>query len=113
MKKIEAYIKEIKKREVIERLHKIDGLTGLSITRIEGYGRSRAQDKPIHVVDTPVDDTVHVRLDIVCSENIVQIVLDAIEQGAHTGLRSDGKIYVSTIDTAIRISTGDRGDSAV
>ncbi|MGL1901713.1 MAG: P-II family nitrogen regulator [Fibrobacterales bacterium] len=113
MKKIEAYIKEIKKREVIERLHKIDGLTGLSITQVESYGRSRQSDEPIHIVDTPLDDTVHVRLDIVCSDLILQRVIDAIENGAHTGLRSDGKIYVSNIDIAIRIGTGERGDSAV
>ncbi len=113
MKKIEAYIKENKKHSVIEALHIIEGLTGVSFSSVEGYGRERNDEGPVRIVDTTITTEMHLRLDVVCNDSIADAVIEAIEKGAHTGLRSDGKIYVYTVTDAIRISTGERGEGAV
>ena len=113
MKKIEAYIKKHRLDEVIERLHVVDGLTGASVQEIKGFGRTRGQGEPVHIVDNTINWKPHVKLEIFCSEAIKDQVIEAIVQGAHTGLRADGKIYVSSVEDAIRISTKERGAAAV
>jgi len=113
MKKIEAYIKTHRLQEVIERLHVIDGLSGVSIHDMQGFGRTRESDAPVHIVDTAINAQPHVKIEIFCLNEIKDQVIDAIMEGAHTGLRADGKIYVSSVDEAIRISTRERGETAV
>lgn len=113
MKKIEAYIKAHRLQDVIERLHVVDGLTGVSIHDIKGFGRIRADDEPVRIVDTAINDVPHVKIEIFCATEIADQVIDAILKGAHTGLRADGKIYVTPVEEAIRISTGERGTAAV
>lgn len=113
MKKVEAYIKEHRLHEVIERLHVIEGLTGVSIHEIRGFGRTRGSDEPVRIVDNAVNWVPHVKLEIFCADALVERVVGAIEQAAHTGLRADGKVYVSPVDEAVRISTGERGEQAV
>lgn len=113
MKKIEAYIKKHRLHEVIERLHLIEGLTGVSIHEIQGFGRTRGRDEPMRIVDNAVNWVPHLKLEIFCTAALKDRVLDAIVDGAHTGLRADGKIYVSNVDDAVRISTRERGEAAV
>lgn len=113
MKKIEAYIKTHRLNEVIERLHMIEDLTGVSVHEITGFGRTRGQDEPVRIVDNTVNWIPHVKLEIFCSEKIKDQVINAIVEGAHTGLRADGKIYVSQVEDAIRISTKERGEAAI
>jgi nitrogen regulatory protein PII len=113
MKKVEAYIKRHQLSEVIERLHAIETLTGVSINEIRGFGRTRGKNGPVHIVDTTIDTTRHVKVEVFCSDEIKEQVIRAILDGAHTGLRADGKIYVTTIEDAVRISTKERGNSAV
>jgi len=98
VKKIEAYIKRQRLAAVIERLHGLAGLTGVSVFDIHGFGRSRGESEPG---------------EIVCRDELVEIVISAIQAGAHTGLRADGKVYVSPVEDAVRISTGERGETAV
>jgi nitrogen regulatory protein PII len=113
MKKIEAYIKSHRLTEVVERLHTIDGLTGLSVHDIKGFGRTRGKDEPVRIVDNTISWVPHVKLEIFCLERLAEVVIDAILEGAHTGLRADGKIYVSPVDDAVRISTRERGEKAI
>ncbi len=113
MKKIEAYIKTHRLQEVIERLHVIDGLSGVSIYDMQGFGRTRESDEPVRIVDTAINGLPHVKIEIFCLNEIKDQVIDAIMEGAHTGLRADGKIYVSSVEEAIRISTREHGESAV
>ena len=113
MKKIEAYVKSQRTWEVIELLHEIEGLTGVSITGVKGFGRTRKKGESIHIVDTSIDQVSHVKIEIFCKDDVADGVVAAIQRGAHTGLRADGKIYVSHIEDAIRISTGERGENAV
>lgn len=78
MKKIEAYIKNHRLNEVIERLHILDGLSGVSIHEIKGFGRTRGQDESIRIVDNAINWVSHVKLEIFCSEEIKDQVINAI-----------------------------------
>ena len=113
MKKIEAYIKTPRLDEVIERLHVIDNLTGVSVHEIKGFGRTRGKDEPVRIVDNTINWVPHVKLEVFCSDELKDQVIDAIVEGAHTGLRADGKIYVSPVEDAVRISTRERGEIAI
>ena len=106
MKQIQAYIKEHKLNSVISSLRKIENISGLSVIERKGYGLGWLTDSELEMFSG-------VKLEIFCHDSVVDEVVSAIEKAAHTGLKGDGKIYVSTIDQAIRISTGDRGIDAV
>ena len=113
MKEIKAYIKPHKLAEVTLALHQIEGLTGMSVTDGRGFGRSRGKDARYRIVEGPVAYVPHVRIEVVCHDERVDEIVSIIERTVHTGLRGDGKIYVTNVETAVRISTGERGESAV
>ena len=113
MKKIEAYIKSHRLTDVVEQLHTIEGLTGVSVHEIKGFGRTRGEDEPVRIVDNTVNWVPHVKLEIFCLDEVASSVIDAILEGAHTGLRADGKIYVSPVEDAVRISTREHGRKAI
>lgn len=113
MKKITAYIKTHKLSPVTLALHKIEGLTGMSVTDVRGFGRGRAREAPHTIREDLVDFIAHVKLEIFCHDVWVEEIVQAIRRQAHTGLRGDGKIYIASIDDAMRISTGERGEAAV
>ena len=113
MKKIEAYIKSHRLIDTIEELHTIEGLTGVSVHEIRGFGRTRGEDRPVRIVDNTLDSEPHVKVEVFCRDDLSETVVAAILKGAHTGLRADGKIYISRVTDAVRISTGERGPGAV
>lgn len=113
MKQIVAYIKPHKLAEVTLALHKTEGLSGMSVTDIRGFGRTRAKDAPDRIVHELVDFVPVVRLEIVCRDELVGDLSRVIQAAAHTGLRGDGKIFVLPVESAQRIGSGDTGDSAV
>ena len=113
MKKVEAYFKSHRLIEVVEELHTIEGLTGVSVHDIKGFGRTRENGEHVRIVDNTIDWEPHVKMEIFCLDELVEAVIAAILKGAHTGLRADGKIYVSPVEGAVRISTGDRGKPAI
>ncbi len=113
MKEIKAYIKSHKLSEVALALHKVEGLAGMSVTRVQGFGRSKAEDAPHSSVRDLEDFVQHVKIEIVCRDDFVDEIVSTIEKTAHTGLRGDGKIYISSVENAIRIETAERGESAV
>ena len=80
---------------------------------VRGFGRGKAKDAPHRIVEDLVDYIPHVKIEIVCADDKVAEVVSVIEKTAYTGLRGDGKIYISTIDDAVRIQTGERGGAAV
>lgn len=108
MKEIKAYIKPHKLSAVTLELHKVEGLTGMSVVDVRGFGRSRKNSQQNGAVNEFVDYVRHVKIEIVCSDDMVDEVVSTIEKTAHTGLRGDGKIYVSSIEAAVRIETGER-----
>lgn len=113
MKEIKAYIKPHKLSQVTHALHQVAGLTGMSVIDVRGFGRSRAKDYPKKGIAGLVDYVPHVKIEVVCADDLAESVITTIEKTAYTGLRGDGKIYVSTVENAVRIETGERGESAV
>lgn len=108
MKQIQAYIKKHKLNNVVRGLRKVQGVTGLSVINRDGYGRGWATDNI-----SEQDSWTGVKLEVFCSDDVVETIVTVIEQEAHTGLKGDGKIYISSIEQAVRISTGERGETAV
>ncbi len=113
MKHIIAYVKPHKLSKVTLALHKVEGLTGMSVLDVRGFGRTKAKDEPHRIVEDLVDYVPHIKIEIFCKDELTEEIVTTIREKAHTGLRGDGKIYISTVDDAIRISTGERGINAV
>jgi nitrogen regulatory protein P-II 1 len=112
MKEVRAYIKPHRLSEVIAALYRIEGLTGASVVHAHGFGRTRSPDAEGGSDGFGFGEP-HEKIEVVCKDTLTEDVVAAIEQAAHTGLRGDGKIYVSTVEEAVRIATGERGDLAV
>ncbi len=113
MKEIKAYIKPHKLSDVTLALHQLKGLTGMSVIDVRGFGHTRGTEAHHRTIDDLEDYVPHVKIEIICQDGLVENIISTIEKAAHTGLHGDGKIYVSEVDDAIRISTGERGDKAV
>jgi nitrogen regulatory protein P-II 1 len=112
MKEIKAYIKPHMLSKVTRALQKIEGLTGMSVTDIRGFGRGRAKGAPRGDNDL-LDYSLRMKIEIFCKDEFVEEIVSLIEKTAHTGLRGDGKICVSPVEFAVRISTGERGEKAL
>ncbi len=112
MKKIEAIIKPFKLDEVKEALHEV-GIKGITVTEAKGFGRQKGHTEIYRGAEYVVDFLPKVKVEVVLDDNLVERAIEAIQQAAHTGRIGDGKIFVSAIDEAIRIRTGERGADAV
>ena len=112
MKKIEAIIKPFKLDEVKEALHEI-GLQGITVTEAKGFGRQKGHTELYRGAEYVVDFLPKVKLEIVLEDEQVERAVEAIQRAAHTGRIGDGKIFVASIEEAIRIRTGERGAEAI
>jgi nitrogen regulatory protein P-II 1 len=112
MKKIEAIIKPFKLDEVKEALHEV-GLKGITVVEAKGFGRQKGHTELYRGAEYVVDFLPKVKIEIVLEDNQVERAIEAIQDAARPGRIGDGKIFVSTIDEAIRIRTGERGPEAV
>ena len=112
MKKIEAIIKPFKLDEVKEALHEV-GLKGITVVEAKGFGRQKGHTELYRGAEYVVDFLPKVKIEIVLEDSQVERAIDAIQEAARTSRIGDGKIFVSTIDEAIRIRTGERGAEAV
>ena len=112
MKKIEAVIKPFKLDEVKEALHDI-GIQGITVLEAKGFGRQKGHTELYRGAEYVVDFLPKVKIEVVVDEAMCERVVDAIQQAAQTGRIGDGKIFISSIDEAIRIRTGERGSDAV
>tara|TARA_A100001037_G_scaffold227181_1_gene205151 strand:+ start:1541 stop:1879 length:339 start_codon:yes stop_codon:yes gene_type:complete len=112
MKKIEAVIKPFKLDEVKDALHEI-GLKGITVTEAKGFGRQKGHTELYRGAEYVVDFLPKVKIEIVLEDNMLERAVEAIRQAAHTGRIGDGKIFVSTIEEAIRIRTGETGAEAI
>lgn len=108
MKQIQAYIKKHKLNDVVLALRKVPGITGLSVINRDGFGQGWAKGEI-----TEQDSWTGVKVEVFCVDDVFENVVTAIEQSAHTGLKGDGKIYISSVEQAVRISSGERGEGAV
>jgi nitrogen regulatory protein P-II 1 len=112
MKKIEAIIKPFKLDEVKEALHEV-GLQGLTVTEAKGFGRQKGHTELYRGAEYVVDFLPKVKIELVIEDNLVERAVEAIQQAAHTGRIGDGKIFIYTVEEAIRIRTGERGNDAI
>jgi len=112
MKKIEAVIKPFKLDEVREALAEI-GVTGLTVTEVKGFGRQKGHTELYRGAEYVVDFLPKVKVEVVVPDDRLDSVTEAIVKAARTGKIGDGKIFVSPIEHAIRIRTGEQDDAAV
>lgn len=103
MKEIKAYIKAFKRDAVTRALHEIEGLQGASFSIVLGFGRGKAESSG-HSPDNDITgSSKHVKVEVVCEDALEAQVVDAIHRAAHTGLRGDGRIFVSDVGRSLRI----------
>jgi len=112
MKKIEAIIKPFKLEEVKDALGEL-GIEGMTVTEVKGFGRQKGHTEIYRGSEYTVDFLPKIKLEIVAPDERVDSAVAAIVKGAKTGKIGDGKVFVSTIEEAIRIRTDERGDKAV
>ncbi len=112
MKKIEAIIKPFKLDDVKEALHEI-GLQGMTVIDARGFGRQKGHTELYRGAEYVVDFLPKVKIELVVDENRVEEAVEAIRKAAHSGRIGDGKIFISPVETAIRIRTGETGDDAI
>ena len=112
MKKIEAIIKPVKLDEVKQRLTSA-GITGMTISEVKGFGRQKGHTELYRGAEYVVDFLPKVKIEIVLGDDMVEKAIDAIRRAAQTGRIGDGKIFVSNIEEAIRIRTGESGIDAI
>jgi nitrogen regulatory protein PII len=112
MKKIEAIIKPFKLDEVKDALNQI-GLKGITVLEAKGFGRQKGHTELYRGAEYVVDFLPKVKIELIIEDEMVEKAVEAIRSAAHTGRIGDGKIFVSQIEEAIRIRTGERGDAAV
>ena len=112
MKKIEAIIKPFKLDEVKEALNEV-GLQGITVTEAKGFGRQKGHTELYRGAEYVVDFLPKVKIEVVLPDDMVEPALEAIKDSARTGRIGDGKIFVTTIEEAVRIRTGERGAEAI
>lgn len=112
MKKIEAIIKPFKLDEVKEALQDV-GIQGLSVIEVKGFGRQKGHTELYRGAEYVVDFLPKVKIEVVLDDDMVDQAIEAIVDAAKTDKIGDGKIFVSTVEQAIRIRTGESGSDAL
>ena len=112
MKKIEAVIKPFKLEEVKDALAEI-GIEGMTVTEVKGFGRQKGHTEIYRGSEYTVDFLPKIKLDIVVDDDNVEAATKAIIDAAKTGKIGDGKVFISTIEEAVRIRTDEKGSEAL
>ena len=112
MKKIEAIIKPFKLEEVKDALAEI-GIEGMTVTEVKGFGRQKGHTEIYRGSEYTVDFLPKIKLEIAVPDGNLEAAIKAVTDSAKTGKIGDGKIFVSTIEEAIRIRTNETGDEAL
>jgi len=113
MKEIKAIIRPSRLLEVTEELHAIEGLPGVTISEIKGFGKGRARNAQDKIVYEMVEFMPRIQLEVVVNDEMVDEVVNVIQKHAHTGNTGDGKIFVSTVEEIVKIRTNERGRDAI
>ena len=112
MKKIDAIIKPFKLADVKDALTEI-GVTGMTVTEVKGFGRQKGHTEIYRGSEYTVDFLPKIKVEVVLPDEQVKEAVDAIVKAAKTGKIGDGKVFITTIENAVRIRTGEVGDQAV
>jgi nitrogen regulatory protein P-II 1 len=112
MKKIEAIIKPFRLENVKASLAEI-GVNGMTILEVKGFGRQKGHTETYRGSEYAVDFIPKIKIELVVDDEAVEQAMDAIIGAARTGKIGDGKVFVSTLDQAVRIRTGEKGEEAI
>ena len=112
MKKIEAIIKPFKLDEIKDALQELN-LQGITVTEVKGFGRQKGHTELYRGAEYVVDFLPKIKIELVLDDGLVERAVEAISRAAYTGRIGDGKIFISPIEDAIRIRTGERGLDAI
>ncbi|MCE2835545.1 MAG: P-II family nitrogen regulator [Cyanobacteriota bacterium] len=112
MKKIEAIIRPFKLEDVKIALVSA-GIVGMTVTEVRGFGRQKGQVERYRGSEFTVEFLQKLKLEIVVDDDRVDTVINAIQEAARTGEIGDGKIFITSVDSVLRIRTGDRDSSAI
>lgn len=112
MKKIEAIIKPFKLDDLKQVLQEL-GIKGMTVTEVKGFGRQKGHTELYRGAEYVVDFLPKVKIEVVVKDDIVQRAVEAIAGAAKTGQIGDGKIFVSSLEEALRIRTGETGEDAI
>ena len=112
MKKIEAIIKPFKLDEVKDKLNEL-GVQGITVTEVKGFGRQKGHTELYRGAEYVVDFLPKIKMEIVLADSQAEDVVSAIAKTAQTGRIGDGKIFITNLEEAVRIRTGERGGDAI
>ena len=112
MKKIEAIIKPFKLDEVKDKLNEL-GVQGITVTEVKGFGRQKGHTELYRGAEYVVDFLPKIKMEIVLADSQAEDVVSGIVKAAQTGRIGDGKIFITNLEEAIRIRTGERGEDAI
>ncbi len=112
MKKIEAIIKPFKLEEVKDALSEI-GIEGMTVSEVKGFGRQKGHTEIYRGSEYTVDFLPKIKVELVVADGQKDAAISAIVKAAKTGKIGDGKVFVSTVEEAIRIRTDEKGDAAI
>ena len=112
MKLVTAVVKPFKLEDVKQALSTL-GLAGLTVSEVQGYGRQKGHTEVYRGAEYSVDFVPKVRVEVVADDTLADKVVDAVVEAARTGKIGDGKVWVTPVDTVIRVRTGERGSDAI
>ncbi|MCA9178691.1 MAG: P-II family nitrogen regulator [Planctomycetales bacterium] len=112
MKKVEAIVRHFKLEDVKNALTE-QGLQGMTVTEVRGFGRQKGHTEMYRGTEYAVDFVPKAKLEVVCADHQLQTVIDTVLRAAQTGQIGDGKIFVSDLVETIRIRTGETGEEAL
>jgi nitrogen regulatory protein P-II 1 len=112
MKKIEAIIRHFKLEDVKNALSE-QGITGMTITEVRGFGRQKGHTEMYRGTEYQVDFVPKIKIEVVVADTKLQTVLDTIMRSAQTGQVGDGKMFVTDLAEVVRIRTGESGENAI
>ena len=112
MKLVTAVIKPFKLDEVREAVS-TTGISGLTVTEVKGFGRQKGHTELYRGAEYVVDFLPKIKLEIMVPEDQVELLVETIEKSAHTGKVGDGKIWVTTLDSVLRIRTGEKDEGVI
>lgn len=112
MKKIEVVIKPFKLDEVKEALQEA-GVSGMTVTEAKGFGRQKGHTELYRGAEYMIDLLPKLKIEVIVPDSLLETACEAIQSSAHTGKIGDGKIFVTNLEHAVRIRTGETGDAAI
>jgi nitrogen regulatory protein P-II 1 len=112
MKKVEAVVRHFKLEDIKNALTEA-GINGMTVTEVRGYGRQKGHTEVYRGTEYNVDFVPKVKVEVVCKDSSLQLVVDTIIRAGQTGQIGDGKIFITNLENSIRIRTGENGEEAL